>query len=197
VPVSLDGVWLWLSFRPWWVQWPVYVLVLALTVLPIGALGDYPDDRGTFSRLAVMWVVSIIVGALVFGLVLAVRYTRRLAVLPPAMAKLSVRGCREVSRALTRGPVPVDPVIRQAAVLLAERAVGSTRSTKFVAVVLAVNVLLQVVSFLVNPHHFTLLGIALIVFLSGCVGYYSIYANLLEARLELLRVYPPAIGQPF
>jgi hypothetical protein len=57
------------------------------------------------------------------------------------------------------------------------------------------NVLVQVMNFVLDPHHFTLLGLATIILFSVLGGYSWNYPHLLEARVQLLRAYSPAPAQ--
>jgi hypothetical protein len=179
-------VWLWVSFRPWWVQWPVYGLVLALGLDPFVLIGDYPDRR-LFSHGTGLWLLDIAATALLMGLLVALKNAERLAQLRPAVTPLSVLACRQVSKALKSGPVPADPAIRHVPVLLAQRTLGTaTSSARLLVVVAVLNALAQAANFLVNPHHFTLMGLVLVVLFAVLGTYYWNYPRLLDARYRLL-----------
>jgi len=173
------------------VQGPWYGLVLAAATFVVVVFGAYP--RQLVSHWSAPWLCGIGVIALVLGLVFARRNAQRAAELGPPVTGLSVRDCREVSKALTSGPVPANPAIRQAALLLGQRALPpATRSARLVVVVSVLNVLLQVVGFVLEPRHYTLGALLALIVFSTATGYYLNFAHLLGARVQLLRDYSQA-----
>ncbi|BBX64649.1 hypothetical protein MSAS_38230 [Mycobacterium saskatchewanense] len=178
---------LWLSLRPWWLQWPLYALVVVLGLTPLVMIGDYPTGPAPSHWTSAPWWITVAVVALVIGLATALGSSRRMTGLRPSLEALSFADCRQVSKAMRSGPVPDDPARRQAARQLIKRARDSIAgSAKLMIAACWILVAVQVVGFISDAQHFTLRSLVLTVAFAYLGGYYWYYPRLLDARLQLL-----------
>ncbi|OJZ70426.1 hypothetical protein BRW65_19865 [Mycobacterium paraffinicum] len=178
---------LWLSLRPWWLQWPLYTLVVMVGLTPIVMVGDYPSEPSPSHWASAPWWIAVAIVALVIGLATALGSVRRMAGLRPSLETLSFSECRQVSKAMRSGALPSDPATRRAARQLIERTRDSVAgSAKLMITVCWILVALQVVGFIGDARHFTLRSLLLSVAFAYLAGYYWYYPRLLDARLQLL-----------
>ncbi|OBI04083.1 hypothetical protein A5679_15620 [Mycobacterium scrofulaceum] len=178
---------LWLSLRPWWLQWPLYALVVMLGLTPLVMIGDYPSGPSPAHWTSAPWWITIAVGALLIGLATALGSVRRMAGLRASLETLSFAECRQMSKAMRSGPLPDDPATRRAARQLIERARDSIAgSAKVMIAACWILVATQFIGFIGDARHFTLRNLLLAVAFAYLAGYYWYYPRLLDARLELL-----------
>ncbi|MEE6179495.1 hypothetical protein [Mycobacterium sp. 050134] len=176
---------LWLSLRPWWLQWPLYALVLMAGLTPLVMIGDYPNGPSHWTSAP--WWITVAAVAVVMGLATALGSARRMAGLRPSLESLSLADCRHVVKAMRSGPLPEDPARRQATRQLIGRVRDSMAgSAKLMIVVCWILVAVQVAGFVSEPRHFALRSLVLAVAFGYLAGYYWYYPRLLDARLGLL-----------
>ncbi|OBG82099.1 hypothetical protein [Mycobacterium sp. E3305] len=178
---------LWLSLRPWWLQWPLYALAVMLGLAPLVMIGDYPSGPSRSHWTSAPWWITVAIVALVIGLATALGSVRRMAGLRPTLGTLSFAECRHVSEAMRSGALPDDPATRDAARQLIERARDSIAgSAKLMITACWILVSVQVFGFISDAKHFTLRSLLLAVAFAYLAGYYWYYPRLLDARLQLL-----------
>jgi hypothetical protein len=178
----------WLALRSWQMQWPVYTLLLMLGSVPTLMLGDYPTGPAPHWNDS-RWWIGIFAGALVLGLVAALIAAHRYASLRPTMAGRSISDHRQVSAALRSASMPADPAIQQAVLHVAQRTRDAfAGNAKLIIAAMALNVVVQVIGFVDDPRHFTLLRLLSVAGFSFLSGFYWYYPRLLDTRLRLLRI---------
>jgi hypothetical protein len=166
---------------PWWAHFlvfgPLFVLVTTLPLLTGGSRAP-----------SALWGIAAVLGVLL-GLVMVFAMRRGARPLRENLVGVAQSDYPKVAKALTDGPVPSDPAVRHAALLIARRSGEKLERRKPVMIgLLLVCAVLQAVSIL-DSHSsagvtaWRLLSLAMFAGLSVC---YWLYPKLLLARARLL-----------
>ncbi|WP_237161257.1 hypothetical protein [Mycobacteroides salmoniphilum] len=181
-------MWIRLALAPWWLQWPVYaVMIFGAAAIPVAVI-NREDEQGQWLG----WWIGIAVVAVVGALVWSLAAWSRAPQLRQLLGGLTPGQYRQAAKAVLSGPIPADPAIRRAAARLAEQRRTSMPAVARKAMIwaMASNVVIQLVSAAFRPVSFVNFCVA--VMLAAMGVFWWLYPPLLEARGQLLAGPSPA-----
>lgn len=176
-----------LVLMPWWLRWLAYSTLTFPFIAGLVLLGDYPGVSTTVpwaSPSSWVWIGTL---TLATGLLLAIASPRNRASIRACLESVSPQHYRSVLRAVGSGPIPSDPVIRQAAAQLARvQSHGLSSLSRVMPWLCGFLLFFQVTQVCIETRPLVLRDVFLVVIWSGLTVYWRLYPRLIDARYELL-----------